>query len=57
MTRHILRVTIVTVWGCFPKSPYSFSRKPNNREKGRNRHYCHSRTPVFGTFEGCSHDS
>lgn len=52
MTRPILRVTIVTVWGCFPKSPYSLSRKHNNRKKGHNRHYCHSANLASVVFEG-----
>lgn len=52
MIRNAPRVTIVTVTPLFPKSPYGFFRRPNNREKGHNRHYCHSLKPVFAMFQG-----
>lgn len=46
------KVQIVQMPPLFPKSPYSFSRKANNRKTPLHLHYLHCLKPVSVAFEG-----
>lgn len=48
----VAKVQIVQMTPLFRKSPFRFSRKPNNRKKALHLHYLHSQAPVFAMFEG-----
>lgn len=48
----VAKVQIEQIPPLFSKSPYSFSRKPNNRKKALHLLYLHSLKPVSVAFEG-----